>query len=61
MASTSACAPHLEEAYAHELEGIVSKRLDALYRSGEGDWIKVKTAICREANKDRGQVFEKKW
>ena len=29
----------LEQAQAHGLEGIVSKRRDAPYRSGEGDWI----------------------
>jgi ATP-dependent DNA ligase len=49
------------EPQAHGLEGIVSKRRDARYRSGEGDWIKVKTAVWREANKDRGELFEKKW
>jgi hypothetical protein len=32
----------------------------APYRSGEGDWIKVKTGAWREANKDRGELFEKK-
>ena len=35
------------------LEGIVSNRKDAPYRSGKGDWIKVKSATWREANKDR--------
>jgi ATP-dependent DNA ligase len=36
------------------LEGIVSKRLDGTYRSGSAtDWVKVKSAAWREANKDR--------
>ena len=42
------------------LEGIVSKRCDAPYRSGKGDWLKVKTAKWREANKDRGDLFDKR-
>ena len=39
----------------------MSKQRDAPYRSGEGDWIKVKTATWREANKDRDELFEQKW
>ena len=39
------------------LEGIVSKRKDAPYRSGKGDWIKVKTKAWREANRYRGELF----
>lgn len=47
----------LEHACKLGLEGIVSKRADALYRSGRTtDWIKTKCAAWREANKDR---FEK--
>jgi bifunctional non-homologous end joining protein LigD len=43
------------------LEGIVSKRRDSTYRSGQSrDWIKVKTAAWREANRDRHELFEKK-
>jgi bifunctional non-homologous end joining protein LigD len=43
------------------LEGIVSKRRQSVYRSGPTrDWIKVKTAVWREANRDRGELFEKK-
>ena len=43
------------------LEGIVSKRADAPYRSGPTkDWIKVKCAAWREANKDRHELFKKK-
>ena len=38
----------------HGLEGIVSKRMDAPYRSGSrSGWIKVKTAAWREANQGR--------
>ena len=48
----------LEQAQAHGLEGIVSKRRDAPYRSGDGDWIKVKTAAWRDANTDRGDLRE---
>jgi bifunctional non-homologous end joining protein LigD len=40
------------------LEGIVSKKKDAPYRSGKCDWIKVKCAEWREANKDRGDLFQ---
>ena len=42
------------------LEGIVSKRRDAPYRSGEcRDWRKVKTASWREANRERWRLFER--
>jgi len=42
------------------LEGIVSKRRDAPYRSGEcRDWRKVKTAAWREANRERWRLFER--
>src|SRR5690242_15983582 len=41
------------------LEGIVSKRSDAPYRSGKSDWIKVKCESWREANKERGELFAK--
>lgn len=47
----------LEHACKLGLEGIVSKRADAPYRSRRStDWIKAKCASWREANKDR---FEK--
>jgi len=43
------------------LEGIVSKRKHSVYRSGPThDWIKVKTAAWREANRDRHEMFEKR-
>jgi len=42
------------------LEGVVSKRRGAPYRSGEcRDWRKVKTAAWREANRERWRLFEK--
>jgi bifunctional non-homologous end joining protein LigD len=42
------------------LEGIVSKRRDSAYRSGPTrDWLKIKTATWRAANRDRGELFEK--
>ena len=44
------------------LEGVVSKRRDAPYRSGEcRDWRKVKTTAWREANRERWHLFEKTW
>lgn len=39
------------------LEGIVFKKKDAPYRSGRGDWIKVKCAQWKEANHNRGDLF----
>jgi bifunctional non-homologous end joining protein LigD len=42
------------------LEGIVSKRRTAPYRSGEcRDWRKVKPAAWREANRERWRLFER--
>ena len=42
------------------LEGIVSKRRDAPYRSGPSrDWVKVKTAAWHEANRERHKLFER--
>jgi bifunctional non-homologous end joining protein LigD len=48
-------------AAAHDLglEGLVSKRLDAPYRSGRRpEWVKVKTESWRIANKERWRLFE---
>lgn len=48
-------------ATAHDLglEGVVSKRLDAPYRSGRRpEWVKVKTESWRIANKERWRLFE---
>jgi bifunctional non-homologous end joining protein LigD len=48
----------LEAAERHGLEGIVSKRRDGPYRSGEcRDWVKVKTAAWRGANRERWRAF----
>jgi len=42
------------------LEGIISKRRDAPYRSGEcRDWRKVKTTAWRDANRERWRLFER--
>jgi bifunctional non-homologous end joining protein LigD len=49
----------LRAAEARGLEGIVSKRRDAPYRSGEcRDWRKVKTNAWREAKRERRRLFE---
>jgi bifunctional non-homologous end joining protein LigD len=41
------------------LEGIVSKRADAAYRSGRSsDWIKTKCPAWKEANEDRFEKME---
>ena len=43
----------------HGLEGVVSKRRDAPYRSGAcRGWRKVKTMAWREANRERWRLFE---
>jgi len=43
----------------HGLEGVVSKRRDAPYRSGAcRRWRKVKTTAWREANRERWRLFE---
>jgi bifunctional non-homologous end joining protein LigD len=42
------------------LEGVVSKRADARYRSGtQRDWIKVKARTWREANADRWESLQR--
>jgi bifunctional non-homologous end joining protein LigD len=44
-----------------KLEGVVSKRAQSPYRSGlSRDWVKVKCAAWREANKDRWELFERR-
>ena len=49
----------LKAADRMNLEGIVSKRREAPYRSGkQSDWLKVKCAAWREANKERWRLFE---
>ena len=48
----------LKAADRMRLEGIVSKRRDAPYRSGkQSEWIKVKRQTWREANKERWRLF----
>jgi bifunctional non-homologous end joining protein LigD len=50
----------LEAAERHKLEGVVSKRRGAPYRSGScRGWRKVKTTAWRETNRDRWRLFEK--
>ena len=49
----------LRVAEKRRLEGVVSKRQDAPYRSGDcRDWRKVKTSAWREANRERWRLFE---
>jgi ATP-dependent DNA ligase len=44
----------------HRLEGVVSKRQDAPYRSGQcRGWRKIKTDAWREANRERWRLFER--
>jgi ATP-dependent DNA ligase len=44
-----------------DLEGVVSKRKNAPYRSWpRTDWVKVKTKAWREANEDRGERLQKR-
>ena len=51
----------LEHVCKLDLEGIVSKRADAPYRSGKRpEWIKTKCPAWREANKDRFEKMEKR-
>jgi len=51
----------LRAAEEHRLEGVVSKRRDAPYRSGDcRDWRKIKTAAWREANRERWRLFERR-
>jgi bifunctional non-homologous end joining protein LigD len=48
----------LRAAEKRGLEGVVSKRRDAPYRSGDcRDWRKVKTDAWREANRERWRLF----
>ena len=47
----------LAECRTRRLEGIISKRKHAPYKSGKCDWTKVKCAQWKEENKDRGELF----
>ena len=59
--SFAAGAKLLEAAERHGLEGIISKRTAAAYRSGPSrDWVKIKTAGWRAANWERWRLFEKR-
>jgi len=50
----------LVAAEQHGLDGVVSKRRDAPYRSGScPDWRKVKTTAWRDANRERWRLFER--
>ncbi len=50
----------LAEAELTGLEGVVSKRRDAPYRSGPRcGWVKIKTAAWRAANPERGRLFSR--
>jgi bifunctional non-homologous end joining protein LigD len=50
----------LQVAQRMDLEGIVSKRSDAPYRSGKAaGWTKTRTATWRAANRERYLLFEK--
>jgi bifunctional non-homologous end joining protein LigD len=50
----------LAEAELMGLEGVVSKRRDAPYRSGPRcGWVKVKTSAWRAANAERGRLFSR--
>jgi len=50
----------LEGAVSLGLEGIVSKRRNSAYRSGPcHSWIKVKTALWCESNRERWKLFER--
>ncbi|MGA7324048.1 MAG: hypothetical protein WBX25_06110 [Rhodomicrobium sp.] len=52
--------PLLEGAVSFSLEGIVSKRRASIYHSGPcQSWVKVKTALWREANRERWKLFER--
>jgi len=49
----------LRAAEEHRLEGVVSKRRAAPYRSGPSrDWLKIKTQAWLEANRERWRLFE---
>jgi bifunctional non-homologous end joining protein LigD len=51
----------LAAAEGMRLEGVVSKRRDAPYRSGKKcDWIKVKCLSWRAANRERWRLFERR-
>ena len=51
----------LDACEKHGLEGIVSKLRGDSYRSGKNPgWIKVKTTVWRESNRERHKLFEER-
>jgi bifunctional non-homologous end joining protein LigD len=61
MLATSICSlALLQTCQRINLEGIVSKRKECAYRSGPTrDWLKIKTAAWRAANRARYEFFAK--
>ena len=50
----------LAECETRGLEGVIGKHINSVYRSGPStSWIKVKSATWREANRNRGELFNK--
>ena len=50
----------LKAAIGLGLEGVVSKKRGSPYRSGPcRDWVKVKSAIWREANRERWSLLQR--
>ena len=47
----------LAECRVRDLEGVLSKKKQAPYKSGKCDWIKVKCAQWKEENRNRGELF----
>jgi hypothetical protein len=49
----------LETCKRMNIEGIVTKRRESAYRPGPTrDWLKIKTASWRAANRDRWEMFQ---
>lgn len=50
----------LVECETRGLEGVIGKHINSVYRSGPStSWVKVKCATWREANKNRGDLFNR--
>ena len=50
----------LAECETRGMEGVIAKHVNSVYRSGPStSWIKVKSATWREANRNRGELFNK--
>ena len=51
----------LQAAERMGFEGVLSKRADSFYRSGSTrDWLKIKTAAWRKANRERWELFDRR-